>query len=126
MNILSNAVCQESIKTPLRWQQTWVTPSFVKMGKIRGGDRRSQGCTGRMRRPLLLARGKFHLAMGIGSGHGIFAGRSPTCLFAERSAMVLFRSAPGDAAARPLAPPASPSKIPFPPVLPFSCVTRVP
>jgi hypothetical protein len=79
-----------------------------------------------MSRPLLLAQAKFYLSMGIGAGNGIFAGGSPTCLFAERSAIVLSRSEPGDAAARPLAPPASPSKILFPPVLPFSCVTHVP
>ena len=79
-----------------------------------------------MSRGLLLAHDKFYLSRCIGSGGWIFAGRSSTCFLAERSFGILFPSDPGDAAARALAPPASPSKILFPLVLAFSCVTHVP
>jgi len=79
-----------------------------------------------MSRSLLLARGNNYLSRYIKSGGWIFTGRSPNCFFAERSFAVLFPSDPGDAAARPLAPPAPPSKILYPPVFPFSCVTHVP
>ena len=79
-----------------------------------------------MSRSLLLAHGKFYLSRCMGSGGWIFAGRSPTCFLAEKSFGILFPSDPGDAAVRLLAPPASPSKILFPLVLPFSCVTHAP
>jgi hypothetical protein len=84
---------------------------FYEKGKESQGGGQSQGCAGSMSRSLLLAHGKFYLSRCIGSGGWIFGGPSPTCSLAERSFGILFPSDPGDAAARPLASPAPPSKI---------------
>ena len=51
---------------------------------------------------------------------------SRICPLRSDSCLLLCQSDPGDAAVRPLVPPASPSEILFPLVLPFSCVTHVP
>jgi hypothetical protein len=76
-------------------------------GSIRGGGAgRSQGCAGRLSSPLLLAQSRNYLSGCMGSGHWLSAGRSPTCFFGERGSVVPCRADPGDAAARPLAPPA--------------------
>ncbi len=88
---------------------------FYENGKESRGSGRSQGCTGSMSRSLLLAHGQIDLSRCMGPGNWIFAGHSPTCFFTERSFEVLFPSAPGDAAPRPLAPPAPPIQDPLSP-----------
>ena len=109
--------CQPFFRPFICCKVTWVTLLFMKMGRIRG-----EGMT----RSLRLAHGKIYLSRCMGSGGWIFAGGSPTCFFTERSFGVLFLSDPGDAAPRPLAPPAPPSKILYAPVFPFPRVTHVP
>jgi len=98
--------CQGEKTGQVRWQQTSVVLSFMKMGRSRGGGGRSQGCARSRSRSLRLAHGPTDLSKCMGSGGWIFTRGSPTCFFGERSFVVLSPSDPGDAAPRPLAPPA--------------------
>jgi len=119
--------CQADYKSVFALATNIGDTFLYENGKESGGETgEARDARRSMSRSLLLARGKNYLSRCIESGGWIFTGRSPNCFFAERSFAVLFPSDPGDAAARPLAPPAPPFKILYPSVFPFSCVTHIP